>query len=129
MFKAVLSLALASVVTLCLVAEPAYAESKADKQVRLVEKIKAGVNQLGTGEQARIEVNLTDKTKLKGYISEATDDHFVVVDSKTGAATHVTYGQVRQVKGNNLSTGAKIAIGLGILAGVLAFLLILENTG
>ena len=129
MFKAVLSLALATLVTTCLVAQPAYGESKGDKESRRAEKIKAGITQLGTGEQARIEVKLTDKTKLKGYVSEATDDHFVVVDAKTGAATSVTYGQVQQARGNNLSTGAKIAIGVGILAGILAILLILENTG
>ena len=88
-----------------------------------------GITQLGTGEQARVELKLADRTKVKGYISESAADHFVVVDKKTGAATRVTYGQVQQVKGNNLSTGAKIAIGLGILAGILAIFLILENTG
>jgi hypothetical protein len=36
---------------------------------------------------------------------------------------------VKQVQGNNLSTGAKIAIGLGILAAILALLLFLENYG
>ena len=33
---------------------------------------------------------------------------------KTGGATEVPYPQVKSVKGNNLSTGAKIAIGVGI---------------
>jgi hypothetical protein len=107
----------------------AYGGTKPDKQAQLVEKVRTGISQLGTGEQARVELKLTDKTKLKGYVSEASGDHFTVVDKNTGAATRVTYGQVQQVKGNNLSTGAKIAIGLGILAGILTFLLILENTG
>jgi hypothetical protein len=33
------------------------------------------------------------------------------------------------VKGHNLSTGAKIAIGLGAVVAVLVFWLIMENTG
>lgn len=47
------------------------------------------------------------------------------MDVKTGAATTVPYPQVKQVKGNNLSTGTKIAIGLGIVAGVILFLALL----
>jgi hypothetical protein len=42
----------------------------------------------------------------------------------------VTYTDVAQVKGHNLSTGAKIAIiSLAIAAGILAFFLWLENYG
>ena len=85
-----------------------------EKETKLVEKVKAGITKLGTGPNARIEVKLRDKTKLRGYVSELSDGHFVVVDEKTGAATQVAYPQVKQVRGNNLSTGAKIAIGIGI---------------
>ncbi|HXT62958.1 MAG TPA: hypothetical protein VN696_07980 [Pyrinomonadaceae bacterium] len=67
---------------------------------------------LGTGTAARVEVKLRDKTKLRGYVEQVADDHFVVVDEKTGATTTVAYPQVKQVQGNNLSTGAKIAIGV-----------------
>jgi len=129
MSRKILSFALAALMSTCASAQAAYGGSKEDKQLRLAEKIKVGITQLGTGEQARVELKLADRTKVKGYISESAADHFVVVDKKTGAATRVTYGQVQQVKGNNLSTGAKIAIGLGILAGILAIFLILENTG
>jgi hypothetical protein len=41
------------------------------------------------------------------------------VDDKTGSAETVTYPQVKQVKGNNLATGWKICIGVGIFIGVL----------
>ena len=61
---------------------------------------------------------------IKDYISEVGEDSFVVVDAKTGTATTVAYSQVKQVKGNNLSTGAKIAIGVAIIAGVLALILV-----
>ena len=52
-----------------------------------------------------------------------------MIDAETGAATKVMHGQVQKVKGNNLSTGAKIAIGLGVLAAVLAIFLFFENYG
>jgi len=46
-----------------------------------------------------------------------------VTDLKTHAATTVAYGDVTQVKGHSLGTGAKIAIGIGI--GVGATILVL----
>jgi len=92
-----------------------YANSKEEKATRLAEKVKAGISKLGTGSGARIEVKLRDKTKLKGFVSEAGEDSFVVVDEKTGASSIVPYVQVKQVKGNNLSTAAEIAIGVGVI--------------
>lgn len=41
----------------------------------------------------------------------------MIVDDKTGGTTAVPYPQVKKVKGNNLSTGAKIVIGVGIVIG------------
>ena len=93
----------------------AYAGAKEEKETRLAEKVKEGISKLGTGVEARIEVKLRDKTKLKGYVSEAGEDSFVVVDEKTGASSTVPYVQVKQVKGNNLSTAAEIAIGVGVI--------------
>lgn len=96
--------------------QPVAASTKAEKEAQFVEKVKAGINTLGTGPEARVEVRLRDKRKLKGYVSEAAEDHFTVVDAKTGVATAVPYPQVKVVKGNNLSEGAKAAIFLGIVA-------------
>lgn len=90
------------------------AGTKAEKEAKFAEKVKAGIAKLGTGTEARIEVKLKDKTKLKGYVSEAGADSFTVVDAKTGAATEVAYPQVKTVKGNNLSKGAIATIVLGI---------------
>lgn len=77
----------------------------------------------------RVEVKLRDERKLKGSVGEAGEGGFTVVDAKTGTLTKVTYPQVQKVKGNNLSTGAKIAIGLGAVVAVLVILLVLENYG
>ena len=114
MLKNVLSLVLVGVLLSVVGAVPAYAGSK-EKEIRFAEKVKAGISKLGTGADARVEVKLRDKTKLKGYVSEAGEDSFVVVDEKTSATSRVTYGQVKQVKGRNLSTAAEIALGVGII--------------
>lgn len=100
----------------------AFAETKAEKEAKFAEKVKANVIKLGTGTEAKIQVKLKDGTKLKGYVSQINENNFVVVDEKTGTATEVPYPQTKQVKGNNLSTGVKIAIGVAIFVVVFALI-------
>jgi alcohol dehydrogenase class IV len=64
-----------------------------------------------------VKVKLSNNTNVEGYISKAGEDSFEVTDKKTGTATTVAYQNVVRVKGNGLSIGSKIAIGVGI-AGV-----------
>ncbi|MEK7830692.1 MAG: hypothetical protein AAB401_06365, partial [Acidobacteriota bacterium] len=94
------------------------AKSKEEKAAEFTSKVKTGIAKLGVGPEARIEVKLRDKTKLKGYVSQINGDSFVIADAKTGATTEVPYPNVTSVTGKNLSTGAKIAIGIGIGVGV-----------
>ena len=96
----------------------ASAGNSAEKEARFAQKVKQEIAKLGTGPDARVDLKLRDKTKLKGYITEVGDESFSVVDDKTGSATTVIYPQVKQVKGNNLSSGAKIAIAIGIIVAV-----------
>ena len=103
-------------------AVPALAKSGAEKEARRAEKVRTQLGKLGTGKGARIRLELRDETKLEGYISEACAESFVVTDS-VGKTTSVAYPQVKKAQGNNLSTGAKIAIGVGI--GVAIFLLVM----
>ena len=77
-------------------------------------KGRAAIAKLGTGSSARIEIELNDGTRLKGYVSENAEDHLVIVENKTGAATAVSYSQIKKVRGNNLSTGAQIGIAVGV---------------
>ena len=96
----------------------ALAGGSPEKEARFAQKVQTEIAKLGTGPNARVDLKLRDKTKLKGYISEVGAESFVVVDDKTGSATTVTYPQVKQVRGNNLATGWKIAIGIGIFIAV-----------
>ena len=115
MLKKVLSLVLVGFVFSVAGVRLTYAGSNAEKDARFTEKVKEGIRKLGTGADARIEVKLRDKTKLKGYVSEAGEDSFVIVDEKTNTVSRVTYPQVQRVKGNNLSTAVEIAIGVAVI--------------
>ncbi|MBL8203267.1 MAG: hypothetical protein JNM09_03495 [Blastocatellia bacterium] len=99
------------------------AKSKAEKAAEFAAKVKTNIAKLGTGPDARIEVKLRDKTKLKGYISQVGTDSFVITDPETKAETNVPYPNVAKATGQNMSTGAKIAI--GVLAGIGAVFLVL----
>jgi hypothetical protein len=84
--------------------------------------VRQSIAKLGTGEAARVRVELRDGAKLGGYVSAAGEDSFTVADAGAGVATVVPYQQVKKVSGNNLSTGAKVALGVGIVAAVVVIL-------
>lgn len=92
-------------------------KSKEEKAAEFAGKVKAGITRLGVGPDARVMVKLRDKTKLNGYVSQIGDESFVVADVRTGVTTEVQYPDVARVKGNNLSTGATIAIAVGLAVG------------
>ncbi len=99
------------------------AKSKEEKAAEFAAKVKTEIAKLGTGPDARIEVKLRDKTKLKGYVSKVGDDSFALTDPNTGAETNVPYPSVTKATGANMPTGAKIAV--GVLAGIGAVFLVL----
>ena len=128
MFRKLVTLLLVALVINLAGVKLAYADSKEEKQARFAEKVKANVVKLGTGESARVKVKLRDQAKLEGYISDAGAETFTITNRKTGVATAVAYPQVKSVQGNNLSTGAKIAIGVGIAATII-FIILWFTTG
>ena len=125
MLKRILSLVLIGSLMMVAGGRSALASNANAKEAAFTDKVKATIAKLGTGPSAQVEIKLRDKSKLKGYIKEAQEDHFVLVHGKTGATTEITYPQVKSVKGNNLSTGAKVAIGVGI--GFVILLIVLKD--
>lgn len=82
-----------------------------------VETIRAKVKKIGIGERGKIKAVLLDGTTHEGYVREASDDSFVIVD-KQGSPHVVLYRDVKEVKSRRgMSTGAKIGIGIAIGAG------------
>ena len=124
MTRKLLTVALAGLLLNLAAPAPARASTREEKQARFAEKVREGVRALGAGEASRVELKLRDKTKLKGYVSEVGEHGFSVTDAR-GVTTAVAYAQVKQVKGHNLSTGAKIAIGVGIFIGVVLLLILI----
>jgi len=87
-------------------------------------KLRGAVSILGVGTDSRVTVKLRSGEVLNGYISRA-DENGLVVHDLTGAETEVPFPAVKKITGNNLSTGAKIAIGVGIgftIAAIVAFM-------
>lgn len=119
MFKKYLTLILTVLVINLALSSVVFAETKTEKEAKFAQKVKAEITKLGTGTEAKIQVKLKDGTKLKGYISNISEESFSVTDKKTGVSTEVPYPNAKQVKGNNLSTGWKIAIGVGIALAVI----------
>jgi maltose-binding protein MalE len=97
----------------------------ASKGQRLTtEEVKSKVFKLGTGSKAKATVWLADGRKVKGYVSQAGDEDFVMRDRKTDAPTTVRYADVVKFERNNGHSTAKWA-GIGAGIGVGAFVLIL----
>ena len=108
--------------SLLLTAQPAGACTTIPGPSNTQQDVRQKISKKGTGPKARITVKLTSDVIYRGYIREATDTEFVVIDN-AGGAHFIKYTDVRSIGGSGLSTGAKVAIGIGIGAGaVLAVL-------
>lgn len=127
MFKELLSLALAGLLTSMIISVPVSAQSQAGNEAQHADRIKAEVTKLGTGKQARVQVNLADNTKLKGYIGEIAEDHFTLIDSKRGTVTPVPYAKVQRIKNINHSAAYALGFGAAVLGGVLLFVVLLTR--
>ena len=122
MFKKYLTFTL--VCLLLITANASLVSAQTNKDAELAAKIKTVVAERGTGVKKRVEVKKKDGTKLKGYISQADEDSFTLIDSKTKQSTEIAYGDVAKVK-NRSSNGDKIAlIAIGSAAAVAAVVII-----
>ena len=121
MFNKLISLALTGLLISLVASVPVSAQSQ--EEARQTEKVKETILKLGTGQKARVEVILKDNRKLQGHVSAVTEDQFVIVDSKTNAATTVLYAQVQKIKVNRHPH--QLAIGLAFVGGLVGLALIL----
>ena len=127
-----LSMLLIAVLFCVSLASPVSGQISQTNQQKKTEKVKAKIKKLGVGEKVKIKVKLYSDASYKGYVSQANEDDFVVVDT-TGNSNTIKYADVKSIAGKNLSTGAKVAIGVGIGVGAtlltlyLIFLHITEN--
>ncbi len=104
------------------------APAQLNKDAVRIEKLRRDVEKIGFDE--RVEVKLTDGTKLKGLITGIADDQFVITDKK-GAATKIPYSNIKRVVKGDDTRGAQLrglALGVGVLAGVLAVIVFAGRT-
>jgi hypothetical protein len=92
----------------------AGAQSLGDQQA--TEKIRSKVLKMGVGVNARVEVKLRDNTQFRGYINDAAQDSFTVVESGTGSRKTVSYADTQSVKKAGSGVSAKTWIILGAAA-------------
>jgi hypothetical protein len=113
MLKRLLSLTLVALLLHTANVMPVMAFAQAGQGERRVEKIKADVAKR-VGKKSRVTIKLQDGSKLKGHVTQAGEDSFTLIDSKTGQTSTLAYRDVTEVKVQGLSLTAKILIGVGI---------------
>lgn len=101
-------------------------QAQAGRDADHATKARLKVETLGLGSDARVEVKLSDGTRLKGYVSARELDSFTVTDRKTGATSVVRYAEVSEVKksGGGLSTKSWIVIGSVIAGAVVTWIIV-----
>jgi len=90
------------------------------------DQAKIEVAKLGLGEKARATITLKNGTKIKGYVSRADENDFVIRDRKTNTPTTINYADIVKVqKDRGHSTARNLAIGIGIGAGALLAIILI----
>ena len=92
----------------------AGAQSLVDQQA--TEKIRTKVLKMGVGVNARVAVKLRDNNQLNGYISDADQDSFTVVERGSGSSKTISYADTQSVKKAGSGVSAKTLIILGAVA-------------
>lgn len=107
------------VVVLSLISYPALGPAQSARDILRASKVKAKVESLGPG--TSVIVDFTNGDTLKGDLGVITDDGFSVADRKTGAATLVSFNEVKTVhkKASHGVLAVEIAAAAGAAVGLL----------
>jgi hypothetical protein len=102
----------------------AGAQSLGDSQT--TEKMRSKVLKMGVGVNARVEIKLKDNSQFRGYISDANQDSFTVVESKTGSSKTVSYSDTSSVKkaGSGLSAKTWMILGAAAVGAVVTWVIV-----
>jgi hypothetical protein len=102
----------------CLVCSTSVrASSNPEEDVKAAAEVKPALAK--PGPDARIEIKLLDKTKLKGYLSELSDDQFMAAEDRAGAVARIAHPQIQKVTGRNHLTRDRV-LAIVIVVGLLA---------
>jgi hypothetical protein len=95
------------------------AQTRSDDDLRPVEKVRAKINEIGSGH--RVQIKLMDNSSMRGEIGVVADNQFGLIDSKRRTVTPIRFNAVKSVKRpGSQSSLLALAYGAGIIGGVLA---------
>ncbi len=97
----------------------ALPESDAAQGAPQAIRVRTEIQKYDTVKKKQIKVTLREGNQLKGYVSRSDDVSFDLTE-KNGHVSKLSYVDVERVRGTGLSTGAKIAIGVGCTVAVVA---------
>ena len=92
---------------------PTLAQAKEEGRRSQSAQVKEAIARLGLGEEARLDVGLIDKSFHSGYVCEADEDSFVVMNPSTETRVRIGYGEVKRLKAENSMTGVKVSVPAG----------------
>lgn len=103
-----------------------HAGAQGTNNARATEKIRAKVQSIGVGGNARVEVKLNDGTKFRGHITDARPDSFTVVDSMTGSSKTLAYADTSSVKkaGSGISKKTWIILGATAVGAIVTWIIV-----
>ena len=116
MLKTLLALLVSGLMLLGVAVQPARAVTQ-NQPGASTEQIKSQIARLGVGAKAKATVRLSNGSKLKGYISQANEDDFVLRDRKTDSPTTIRYSDVVKVdsnKGHSMARNVAIGVAIGV---------------
>ena len=125
MFRPIFAMTLAAVILATGFGLPTVG-AQAMNDAPATEQIRTKVQKIGVGGNARVEVKLRDNTKLKGYISDADQDSFTVVDSMTGSRNSLAYSDTSSVKkaGSGISGKTWAILGAAAVGAVVTWIIV-----
>lgn len=82
-----------------------------------VEKIKTEIVRRLRDKKTEVTVRLRNGSELKGKITAAAENRFILKTTSNGTQRDLSYAEVMRVKGRGLSKGAKFGILTAIVAG------------
>jgi hypothetical protein len=102
----------------------AGAQSLGDQQA--TEKLRTRVLKMGVGMNARVQVKLRDNTQLNGYIGDAGQDSFTVVEKQTGSSKTVSYADTLSVKkaGSGVSGKTWMILGAAVVGAAVTWAIV-----
>ena len=101
----------------------AFGQTAGKPDFKAIERAKKGVAKVGVGEKARVTVRLHDKTAVKGYVSQAGADNFIVTEGRNGTEHVISYTEVSRVdRPKTWGISMKELIVMGIVFGGLLIL-------